>query len=85
MGFSHGILEPAWDAVYAERLSEKEECKTWSMWTGTTNLAIGVAAILGSLIVSKYSFNSLFIIMTIFCALSTLISLRILRKVKRKN
>lgn len=79
LGIATGMLEPSWDAVFSEKLSEKQEIKNWTMWSGSINIILGISAIIGSLIISNYSFKVLFILMSVFAAISAIISLGVLR------
>jgi MFS family permease len=78
LGMTAGILEPAWDAVFSAKQSEKEEGRSWVMWTGSINFVAGISAIIGSLIAS-FSFNLIFIIMAVCTAVSAIIASRILK------
>lgn len=83
-GIAYGILEPSWDSVFAAKLDEKQASKHWSLWSGSSNLILGIAALTGGFIVSIFSFKLLFVIMFIFSLISALISFKILRKFNTK-
>ncbi len=80
LGIAVGILEPAWDSIYAARLSEKQECKRWSLWSGSTYFLVGIAAIFGGFLASTFSFKILFLIMGALSVISAIISLAILKE-----
>lgn len=80
LGIAGGILEPAWDSVYAAELEEAEASFHWSLWSGGQSLITGAAAFIGSFIVANYSFKLLFLIMSVFNLLSVLVSLGVLKK-----
>ncbi len=79
-GLANGILEPSWDSVYSAKLDEKQENRNWSIWAGSINITLGIAAIIGSFIIANYSFNLLFVIMAIFAIASAIFASRVLRK-----
>jgi hypothetical protein len=59
VGLSVGLLNPAWDTLYSD-----ESCGDagkWSFWNGGVSFFIGVAAIVGSLIVSILGWTALFV------------------------
>ncbi len=78
-GIAGGILEPSWDAIYAAGLDEIKAASHWSLWAGLRNLVAGAAAFAGGVIVTAYSFNTLFIIMAIFNLIALTIIFKILK------
>jgi MFS family permease len=85
LGLAIGILEPAWDSVYSAKLNEQQGYKRWSLWSGSTYLAVCIAAIIGGFIAFKLSFQILFIIMAIMGVISAIISVAILGKREKKR
>lgn len=82
LGVAIGILDPSWSGIFSANMSEKKASKSWAIWSGSTNIVIGIAAILGGLIVTQFSFKTLFIIMFIFNIASAILSIRILKNTK---
>ncbi len=78
LGITNGILEPSWDAVFSAKSSEKQEVKNWSLWAGWVSIIIGLSALMGSYI-ARFSFDIIFIIMSICAFISAIISSRILK------
>ena len=82
LGVGVGILEIAWDSIFSVSLSEEQAIKNWSIWSGSTNIVLGISAIIGSIIIFYFSFTLLFILMTIFSIISALISFKLLGEKK---
>ncbi len=79
LGIAIGLSAPAWDAVFGSDLSEKAAGKQWSVWTGAVNIALGLGALIGGLIVGTYSFAVLFLMMAGINFLAGIVSWRIIR------
>ena len=65
IGLAVGILNPAWDALYAEDESQTH-AKKWSFWSGGISFITGFGMLLGSWVLSVFGWNTLFITMGIF-------------------
>lgn len=78
LGIGIGILEIAWDSIFSVSLNEEQAIKNWSLWSGSTNIVLGISAIVGSIIISYFSFTLLFVLMVIFSIISALISFKLL-------
>ena len=74
IGIGVGILEPSWDGLFSANLSEDKATTFWATWAGGRDFLSGIAAIVGGVIVAAYSFEVLFIIMTIFSLASVFIA-----------
>jgi hypothetical protein len=61
-GVGLGIFNPAWDAMYSEDHTISQT-KKWSLWTGGVTFVIGIASLVGVVIVKYVGFNGLFITM----------------------
>lgn len=61
VGLSLGILNPAWDSIYS--VTPEDPTRKWAIWTGGVNLITGLAALVGTYVISHYSFNVVFIFM----------------------
>ncbi len=85
LGIGSGILEPSWDGLFSANLSEEKAASFWSVWAGARDIATGLGAILGGVIVAVFSFKFLFIIMLFFNTAATLISLQLLMKKNKQN
>lgn len=79
LGLANGLLEPAWDALFSSRVSEKQASTNWSMWTGGVSIVTGASAFVGAYVAS-ISFNMIFIMMAAFCFVSGIMTARLLKK-----
>jgi MFS family permease len=61
-GLATGLVEPAWDSLFTDAI-EDSSARHWSIWSGSTHLVAGVAALLGGVIVAYFSFKMLFVTM----------------------
>lgn len=74
IGFATALAYPTWDALYAHYANKKLDGLAWGIADGGNHLATGLGIFLGGLIVSYYSFNTLFIIMGVLQAIGTIIA-----------
>jgi MFS family permease len=72
-GLATGLIEPAWDSLFTDDM-EKSSAKHWSIWAGGTHLAAGAAALIGGVIVSYFSFKTLFISMALIDVVATILA-----------
>ena len=72
-GLATGLIEPTWDALFTDDI-EHSSAKHWSIWAGGTHLVTGAAALLGGLIVAKFSFAALFGTMAAIDALALIVA-----------
>ncbi len=74
-GLATGLIEPAWDSLFTDDI-EHSSAKHWSIWAGGTHLIAGVAALIGGVIVSSFSFTALFVTMGIVDTLALITAWR---------
>lgn len=63
LGLATAILEPTWDGLYSQNLSNSQAAMAWSRWAAARDISSGIAAFIGGAIVAYYSFAVLFIVM----------------------
>ncbi len=80
LGIAGGILEPSWDGLFSANLSEETAAEFWAKWAGVRDIAVGIGAFLGGVLVAMYSFQMLFIILTIVTLAAAITSLALLKK-----
>jgi MFS family permease len=80
LGVSAAINNPAWNAIFSTSLDKHRESSEWAYWEGTVRIDAGIAAVIGGTIATVFGFRTLFILMTITAAASTVISAMFLRK-----
>lgn len=74
-GLATGLIEPAWDSLFTDDI-EHSSAKHWSIWAGGTHLVAGVAALLGGVMVSCFSFTALFVAMSVIDTLAIVVAWR---------
>lgn len=79
LGVSAAINNPAWSAIFSTSLDKHCESSEWAEWEGIIRIDLGIAAFLGGIIVVAFGFRTLFILMTIISACSTVVSTLLLR------
>jgi MFS family permease len=74
-GLATGLVEPAWDSLFTDDI-EHASARHWSIWAGGTHVSAGVAALVGGVIVSYFSFTALFISMGVIDLMAILLAWR---------
>ena len=77
MGIANGILEPSWNGVFSADLSEEQSIHFWAIFGGGQQIAVGIGAIVGGVLVTLWSFQILFILVACLNTLSTIFATRI--------
>jgi predicted MFS family arabinose efflux permease len=60
-GISVGLLNPAWESLYAQNTEEGEEHESWSNWGGGAEISTGIAALLGAGVAHLFGFRTMFV------------------------
>lgn len=76
-GIGSALGTPAFDALYASSISEKEAIAQWGDWEGLSAIATGIAALAGGFLIQWVGFTPLFLIMA---GLATVLGVSILYK-----
>lgn len=79
LGIAGGILEPSWDGLFSANLTEERAAHFWATWAGMQNIATGIGALAGGVLVALYSFKFLFIVMLILNICMTIVSFQLLK------
>jgi predicted MFS family arabinose efflux permease len=74
-----GMLNPAWRTMYTKHEDVEKEAQEWAIYEGVDKILIAIAALLGGVFVTYYSFNLLFIIIFLLQISAALISLKLLK------
>ncbi len=80
LGIAIALMNPTFEAIFSRSLDKGKESREWSLWEGSIYVGIAIASLLGGTIASVYGFKTLFIIMTIISAVSTVVSTLLLKK-----
>lgn len=78
LGVALAFADPTWDALYAKYETRKSAGYIWGLQHGIEQLITGVSILLGGLIVSHFSFTTLFLIMGIIQTVGTTVQARLL-------
>lgn len=78
LGIGGAFAAPIFDGVFSANLDKGKYDSEWANWEAVNYIVTGVAAIVGSLIVTYYGFNTLFVIM----GLSSICSIALIRFLK---
>ncbi len=78
LGVAAALATPTWNALYAKHEDKKHDIFEWGLAGGEAQIIIGVAVIVGGLIVNYVSFQALFITMGTIQIIATLYQARIL-------
>jgi MFS family permease len=76
LGVALALSNPTWAALYDKYSDDSHDGYIWGSAMGQGNIATGIAALLGGLIVTYFSFEALFVLMTIMHASATFVQLR---------
>jgi MFS family permease len=78
-GVATALATPTWDALYDKYSgSGKNDGFLWGIADGMPNIVVGIATMIGGLIVVRFSFSALFAIMGSIQVVSTVIQAKIL-------
>lgn len=80
-GLAVAFGQPAFDATYSVHTNRKEGVAQWGDWEGVQNIAIGLAALTGGILIQAFGFKLVFILMASISFLLALYIWRLPRKV----
>lgn len=83
-GVAVALATPTWDSLFSVHLEKKHIGWEWGLSDGGPNVIMGVALVIGGLIVTYFSFQTLFIVMGVIQTLAVLVQ-SYLYKVDEKN
>ena len=78
LGVALALADPTWDALYAKFEDRRKAGYIWGLEHGVEELITGFSIFLGGLIVSYFSFTTLFVIMGIIQTIGTIYQAKIL-------
>lgn len=79
LGVSLALANPTWAALYDKHSKNDKDGEIWGAAYGHANIATGIAALIGGLVVTYFSFKTLFLIMGILQVFATLLQLKLSR------
>jgi len=63
---------PSWFAIFTRHVDKGKEAFEWSIWSTNIDLGVGIAGIIGGILVAKFNFNFVFILASIIACMSIL-------------
>lgn len=81
LGVAFSIAAPAFDALFTKHTTIGKESLEWGIWEGTWRIATGIAAIIGGVIATFLGFKILFLFMTAFAIVATIVAAQMLKEV----
>ena len=80
MGLAAALATPTWEALYSKYEDKKHGVYEWGIAGGLAQIITGIGILIGGFVVTKYGFDSLFIIMGFIQLVATIYQAKILRK-----
>ena len=71
IGFAEAAYSPAFDALYSKHITERKAGREWGAWESLNYFSVFAGAVIGGLIVTKFGFNAIFILMSLLCVASS--------------
>ncbi|OIN88992.1 hypothetical protein AUJ59_02640 [Candidatus Beckwithbacteria bacterium CG1_02_47_37] len=81
LGLGKALGLPAFDSIFAEHLDRNKHVREYGDWKLIYNLTLALGTIVGGLLVVRFGFNVLFIIMSFLALVSSVIVWRQPRRV----
>lgn len=85
LGIAAALATPTWNALFDEFSDNAVDGTAWGISEGMANIVTGISIVIGGLVVSYYSFNTLFIAMGIIQILATILQAKILYSKKTQS
>jgi DHA1 family bicyclomycin/chloramphenicol resistance-like MFS transporter len=64
LGVAIAMMNPTFEAMYSRGLRKGHEAYEWSVWEGSINIMLSIAAITGGFVAVVFGFHALFLLMT---------------------
>ena len=80
-GIAIAVGAPAFDAVYAKHTSKESSIAEWGGLEGMISIAIGLAALIGGVVIKEFGFTYIFATMSVVCFLQGVYVLKLPREV----
>lgn len=79
IGMAMGI--PAWAAIFTRHIDKGKEAFEWSLESSGFSLGIGITGAIGGILVSKFGFSLVFILVGVFAIIGALLPLLIYKDI----
>lgn len=77
LGVAWALATPTWDALYARHQDKKHDGSAWGLADGLPQIVTAVAIVLGGIVITYFSFKTLFIVMGVVQVIATIYQLKI--------
>lgn len=67
IGFAGATYAPAFDAIYSKNLKRGHAGQCWGAYASVDYFTTGIGAILGGVVVFYFSFDTMFLLMSVIC------------------
>lgn len=71
LGIANAMSSSTWDGMYSRNIKQKDTVFMWSLVEGGYAITTAIAAVLGGIVVTMFSFEVLFIVMGLTMALAS--------------
>lgn len=78
-GISMAMAFPAWNAIFSRHIDKGKEAFEWSVEGAVLGFGAGIGGAIGGILVSKFGFDMVFVIVGIFALIGALLPLLIRR------
>ncbi len=78
LGIAAAMAIPTWNALYAKYEDKNADGYEWGLASGEAKILTGIATLLGGLIVTRFSFTTLFLVMSMIQGIACVYQARIL-------
>ncbi|MEK6840716.1 MAG: MFS transporter [Nanoarchaeota archaeon] len=83
LGLSAALASPTWDSLFSSHLDKKNKGEEWGFYEGGPKIIAGISLLVGGFILTKFSFQTLFIIMGTIQIVATIVQAQIYRLDKK--
>jgi len=72
-GVGAGIEYPVWMSIWTRNLDKRREGFQWSVYSTSVSLIVGLAGLIGAVLVTSIGFTFTFLLLELFCLISILV------------
>lgn len=83
LGVSAALASPTWDSLFSVHLEKKHIGQQWGLYEGGPSIIMGIALLIGGFILTRFNFQTLFIIMGTVQIIATIVQFQIYRLDKK--
>mgnify|MGYP001611725413 FL=1 len=83
LGVAVALASPTWDSLFSSHLEKKHSGQEWGLYEGGPSIIMGVALLIGGFILTRFNFQTLFIVMGTVQIIATIVQFQIYRLDKK--